>query len=321
MSQLRSMFSRRNLPTALAAAAVAAVASVGGAYGYTVTAPTSVPTTYTDSSPVLPLANLIPGLSASLWTISPTTNLGNYNNAGLDGPGNYSGSASLQGMANEEMLAQNGTITIPPSATNSSGTYYATPLFSWTDTGINTSGYLNQEVGGTVGFFLEGASNGGDPGTIALLPANVPTSVANTSWQDVLFDQQGYVYVSQANSSYNFNTVNGIDDAGEVLLGGNGKVGSGTVVFFRNINGIGGFGSTVPSPSSYTVTFSQAGYYPFEIFYAHTWGNAELNLNFTPVGNAPALGFYTATPEPASVLILAAGAAGLALLGRRIGRA
>ncbi len=291
---------------ALAAAMVAAVtASVGNAMAsYTVTPPTSVPTTFTDSSPVTPPTGLEQGLSAQLWTISPTTNLGNFYPAGLDGGAGNSGSPDLQGMAYEETLAQNGTVTIPPAANAGSGTYYATPLFQFVDTAINTSHYFYTPGGNTVSEFL----NNGDPGTINLLAGvTVPTSVANTAWSDMLFNQSGYAYVSQANSSYSF-TFLGNDDGTEVLLGGNGPIGSGTVVGYQNAGG---------TSSTDTVTFSEVGYYPIEIFNSQTWGGAGLHVNFTPVGNAPNLTFYTATPEPAPWLLLGAGVAAAAFFRRR----
>jgi hypothetical protein len=137
-------------------------------------------------------------------------------------------------------------------------------------------------------------------------------SVQNTPWTDILFDQRGYVYVSQANSSYTFGLQLN-DDGTEILLGGNGAIGSGTVVGFQNANG-GGSSAT-------TVTFTKAGYYPFEIFNSQTWGGANEQANFDPVGNAPALAFYTTTPEPTAALLLAPGVAGLVLLRRRGSRA
>lgn len=296
----------------LAAALVAACASAVGAgnamASYTVTPPSSVPTTFTDSNAVTPSVGLEQGLSAQLWTISPTTNLGNYNPAGLDGGAGTGGIPNLQGMANEEMLAQNGTITIGSAPSAGSGTYYATPLFSFVDTAINTYGHIYAGVGGNVNFFL----GGGDPGFTNLLTGvTVPTSVANTAWNNILFDQSGYVYVPQANSSYTFSLQNN-DDGTEVLLGGNGKTGSGTVVNFENANG--------PS-SSDTITFSKAGYYPIEIFNSQTWGGANLQVSFAPVDtNTPNLVFYTATPEPAPWLLLGTGIASVALLRRRLVR-
>ncbi len=309
MSYPNSSLSNVKLLPAVAAAAIAAVSFIGGARAdYTVTPPTSVPTTFTDSSPVTPPSNLVSGLSAQLWTISPTTNLGNYYPAGLDGGAGTSGSPDFQGMANEETLAQNGTITIPGQPVGS-GTYSATPLFSFIDTGINTSGYVYTTGGSNVESFLAG----NDPGATDLLTGvTVPTSVQNTFWTDILFDQRGYVYVSQANSSYTFGLQSN-DDGTEILLGGNGAIGSGTVVGFQNAKG--------SSATTDTVTFTKAGYYPFEIFNSQTWGGANLQANFVPVSNAPDLTFYTATPEPTAALLLAAGVAGLVLLRRRGSRA
>ena len=307
MSYPNSSLSTSKLLPAVAAAAIAAVSFIGGARAdYTVTPPTSVPTTFTDSSPVTPPSNLVSGLSAQLWTISPTTNLGNYYPAGLDGGAGTSGSPDFQGMANEETLAQNGTITIPGQPAGS-GTYYATPLFSFIDTGINSYGYIFAGVGGNVEFFL----GGGDPSFTDLLTGvTVPMSVQNTPWTDILFDQRGYVYVSQANSSYTFG-LRSNDDGTEILLGGNGAIGSGTVVGFQNAN---------DSSTTDTVTFTKAGYYPFEIFNSQTWGGANLQANFVPVSNAPDLTFYP-TPEPTAALLLAPGVAGLVLLRRRGSRA
>ncbi len=333
MSYPNSSLSTSKLLPAVAAAAIAAVSFVGGARAdYTVTPPGSVPTTYSESSPVTPPSNLVQGLTANLWQITPTTNLVSGGPGNLEGGPGTSGYPDLQGMANLEALAQNGSISVgsdgTPGSPTGSATYNATPYFSFVNTEINTSHVVAMIEQGTVDATLNG--NGNSLATNLINGITTPTSAATTPWQNIIFDQSGYIYVSQANSSYTFavasNDLN--DDGTEILLGGNGKIGSGTVVGFENAsdsvtaNGLATLinGDTYPAATD-TVTFTQAGYYPFEIFNAQTWGGAGENVSFAPVGSAPDLTFYTATPEPTAALLLAAGVAGLVLLRQRGSRA
>ncbi len=333
MSHPNSSLSTAKLLPAVAAAAIAAVSFVGGARAdYTVTPPSSVPTTYTDSSPVTPPSNLVEGLTVNLWQITPTTNLYDGGPGNLEGGPGTSGFPNLQGMANLEALAQNGSISVgsdgTPGSSTGSATYNATPYFSFVNTEINTSHVVAINGGSSIQDTLNGGSN---PLLTDLVSGvNLPPSAATSAWQNIIFDQSGYIYVSQANSSYTFALQaqqNANDDGTEILLGGNGKVGSGTVVGFENAsvsepaNGVATLinGDTY-SAATDTVKFTQAGYYPFEIFNAQTFGGAGENVSFAPVGNAPDLTFYT-TPEPTAALLLAAGAAGLVLLRRRGSRA
>ncbi|MGC8542270.1 MAG: PEP-CTERM sorting domain-containing protein [Phycisphaerae bacterium] len=335
MSYPKSSSATRRLLPAVAAAAIVAVSFVGGVRAdYTVTPPTSVPTTYTDSTPLTQApSNLVQGLTVNLWQITPITNLVEFGPGNLEGGPGTSGFPNLQGMANLEALAQNGSISVGsngvPDSPTGSATYSATPYFSFVNNEINSSHVVAMIEQGTIDATLNGSGN--NLATNLISGINMPASTATAPWQDIIFDQSGYVYVSQANSSYTFavasNDLN--DDGTEILLGGNGKVGSGTVVGFENAsdsvstNGVATLVNAYTYPAvTDTVTFTQAGYYPFEIFNAQTWGGAGENVSFAPVGNAPDLTFYTATPEPAAAWLLAAGAAGLVLLRRRrIGRA
>ena len=333
MSHPNSSLSTAKLLPAVAAAAIAAVSFVGGARAdYTVSPPSSVPTTYTDSSPVTPPSNLVEGLNVNLWTITPTTNLYDGGPGNLEGGPGTSGFPNLQGMANLEALAQNGSISVgsdgTPGSSTGSATYNATPYFSFVNTEINTSHVVAMIEQGTINATLNG--NGNSLATNLIGGITTPTSAGTSAWQNIIFDQSGYIYVSQANSSSTFAVASGDlnDDGTELLLGGNGKVGSGSVVGFENASGseaTNGVATLINgdtySAATDTVTFTQAGYYPFEIFNAQTWGGAGENVSFAPVGNAPDLTFYTATPEPTAALLLAPGAAGLVLLRRRVRRA
>ena len=138
---------------ALASAMVAAVtASVGNAMAsYTVTPPTSVPTTFTDSTPLAnPPTNLVQGLTANLSLITPTTNLVSGGPGNLEGGPGTSGYPNLQGMSNLEALAQNGSITVlsngTPGTGTGSATYTSTPYFSFTDTAINSNHFVVQVI-------------------------------------------------------------------------------------------------------------------------------------------------------------------------------
>jgi hypothetical protein len=320
---------RQRLLAAATLAGVVAVASISGAAtAYSVTPPTTVPTTYTDSSPITPPSNLTPGLTANLWTISPTTNLVQYGPGNLEGGPNTSGYPNLQGMANLEALAQNGTISVEsngmPGSAVGSATYNATPYFSFTDSAINTNKIVAIGGGGaTIATVLSGAGN--NLATDLVSGISLPASASTNTWNNVIFDQAGYVYVSQANSSYTFalasNDLN--DDGTEVLLGGTGQVGSGKVVAFQNASDIESTNgvATLVGGNTYaaavdTVTFTQAGYYPIEIFNAQTFGGAFENVSFAPVNNAPALSFYT-TPEPAPMALMGTSLGGLAVFGLR----
>jgi hypothetical protein len=294
---------------------------------YVVTPPASVPTSFTDSSPVT-LTNVTPGLTASLWLI-PNVFGGAGNLEGGDGTYGY---PNLQGMANLETLAQTGTITVQTGGTpgTSAGalTYTATPYFTFTDTAINTNHLVAIGGGGnSIENVLNGTATPLDTNLVS--GVTLPASAATTPWNNLIFDQTGYVYVSQAGSSYTFavasNDLN--DDGTELLLGGNGAVGSGSVVGFQNAssstptNGLATLmnGYTYAAATD-TVTFTKAGYYPFEIFNAQTWGGAFENVSFVPTNGAPDLVFYTngtSVPEPSSAALILAGLSGLPFLRRR----
>ncbi len=247
-----------------------------------VTPPSSVPNTYTASGPVATsTVGLTLGLSETNYGITPTQYL-YYGGSYLEGSNTTDlGYPTLQGMANLEMLAINGSITVSPSPAGGSGNYSATVTGSATDTGINTN-------------------------------SGIHTGIPN----DAIRDEIGYVYVSQAGQTYDFN-LNNNDDGTEVFLGGNGTTASGTVVVAQNADN--SLGANVSTNTA--VTFSSAGLYRFEIFNAQTWGSSDFNFTYaadSSTPGAPPLVFYSGSvPEPAPMVILGIGAVGLMLLRRR----
>jgi hypothetical protein len=324
--------SRKAALLTVSALALSIAAARSAKADYVVTPPASVPTSYTDSTPVT-LTNVSQGLAASLWTFS-----GGSDN--LEGGSGTFGYPNLQGMANLETLAQTGTITTLPSGTPGTGTgaltYTATPYFSFTDTAINSNGFV--AIGGG-GSSIQSVLNGSATiyTTNLVNGVTLPTSAATTPWNYIIFDQSGYVYVAQPGSSYTFAVASGgfNDDGTEILLGGNGAIGSGSVVGFQNANSIepsNGIatlfnGAKTYSAATDTVTFTQAGYYPFEIFNAQTYGGAAENVSFLPTTTTtPDLVFVTGTPvqssvpEPSSATLILAGLAGMPLLRRRRGQ-
>ena len=269
-----------------------AALSSGRATAATVTPPPSVPSTYSVSGPVATsTAGYTLGLSATQYSISPTTNLYSGGPGNLEGGPGTSGYPNLQGMANLETLALNGTISvgsngIPGSATGSA-TYTASITSTSTDTGINTN-----------------------------------SGISTTLTNNAILDQIGYVYAPLAGQTYDFNLPGGDtnDDGTEVFLGGNGTTASGTVVAAQNADEALGVSADT------AVTFTSAGLYRFEIFNAQTWGGSGLNFTYTAdstTPSAPALTFYsggiapTAAPTPTPLALAAVGLIGLGMLGLR----
>ncbi len=325
---------RRSVAAQFAAVSVLVLAAGHAKADYVVTPPASVPTSFTDSTPVT-LTNVTPGLTASLWLISPGSQLYQGGPGNLEGGPGTSGYPNLQGMANLETLAQNGTITTLPSGAPGTGTgqltYTASPYFSFTDTAINSYHFVAIGGGGnTIQNVLD--ANGNGLATNLVSGITLPGSASSNTWNNIVFDQSGYVYVSQAGSSYTFAVASGglNDDGTELLLGGNGQIGSGNVVGFQNANSIEPsngvatlMNGTTYSAATDTVTFTEAGYYPFELFNAQTWGGAFENVSFVPTNGAPNLVFVNGTPvqsavpEPSSAALILAGLASLPLARRR----
>ncbi len=245
--------------TALSAGVVAAtLPSLAAHASVLITPPAAVPNTYTDSAMLTgSTAGYALGLAATNYAITPSSGLYSGSPGALEGGQGASGYPTLQGMANLESMVANGSITV--SGGSGSGayttTYSANFVSSFRDTGIN--------------------SNNG---------------IATSEPINSIIDEIGYVYVSQANSTYDFN-VNPADDGTEILLGGNGTTGNGTVVAAQNANQT--LGSTVSSDTA--VTFTAAGLYAIEIFNAQTWGGTAFNFSATPTGSASPLAFYSAS--------------------------
>ncbi len=170
---------------AMSAGVVSATLPGMAAHASVVIPPASVPNTYLDSAVLMnsSTAGYALGLAATNYSISPTTGLYSGSPGALEGGPGASGYPTLQGMANLETMVSNGSITV--SGGTGSGayttTYNANFVSSFWDTGINS---------------IDSISTGE--------PANS------------IIDEIGYVYVSRANSTYDFN-VNPADDGTEGL--------------------------------------------------------------------------------------------------------
>ena len=243
---------------------ISAAMMAAAARAAVVTPPSSVPSTYTDSTPLAgSAAGYDLGLAAVNYAISPTTGLYSGSPGALEGGPGASGFPTLQGMANLETMVLNGSVTV--SGGTGSGayttTYNANFVSSFRDTSINTT-------------------------------AGIATSLPG----DSIVNEMGYVYVSQAGATYNFN-VNPADDGTEVFLGStslNSTTGSGTVVAAQNANQT--MGSNVSSDTA--VTFADIGLYSFEIFNAQTWGGTNYDFTYAPAStnpSAPSLVFYSSS--------------------------
>ncbi len=260
-SGLRAARAKKVKLTIWSTGVISAAMMAAAARAAVITPPTSVPLTYTDSTQLAAsAAGYDLGLAAINYAISPTTGLYPGSPGALEG---VSGYPTLQGMANLENMVLNGSVTV--SGGTGSGayttTYDANFVSSFRDTGINTS-------------------------------AGIATSLPG----DSIINEMGYVYVSQANTTYDFN-VNPADDGTEVFLGStllNSATGSGIVVAAQNANQT--LGSNVSSDTA--VTFTNTGLYSFEIFNAQTWGGTSYDFTYAPASSnpsAPSLVFYSSS--------------------------
>jgi hypothetical protein len=155
--------------------------------------------------------------------------------------------------------------------------------------------------------------------TYTVPPAQQPTQIANSAMVIT-----GYIAISQA-GTYNFNL--GSDDSSLLYIGGQQVV---------NNDGQKNFGF-----ASGAATFTQAGLYTITLDYAEASGSAGLEFSVENSAGACVIGtanctggaaqtgaFYsslpataTATPEPASLSVLATGVAAIFGLRRRRRRA
>lgn len=274
---------------AIAAGLACAALPGGWALAGAVTPPSSVPSTFTASQTVnVNNANL--GLAATIYQITTSGN-GNLNPgySSLEQNGGY---PTLQGMANLETLAGNGSYSFANSSTGRTDAYTATKYGTFTNTYINTQSSGVQAIG---------IGGGGSPisSVVALINnanSNLPSSATTDTWNNVILDQTGYVYAT-AGQQFLFQLPgsDSNDDGTEILIGGTGAIGSGTVIAAQNAD------QSLSSASySTTVTFQNTGYYRFELFNAQTWGGAGLNLAITPAGPTQgSLTFYNGGTIPA----------------------
>lgn len=127
-----------------------------------------------------------------------------------------------------------------------------------------------------------------------------------TSINGTIFEAMGYIDIPQAgvNQAYTFSIANNADDAGRVIIGGNGAPGTGTIVAEQNYND-----NPMAVASSNTVEFTAAGLYPIEVLTYQDVGGASFGFTIT---GAPYS--FTITPEPSSIVAIF-GLTGMGLIG------
>jgi hypothetical protein len=119
---------------------------------------------------------------------------------------------------------------------------------------------------------------------------------------DTIFDALGYINVSLADvdQTYTF-TINQADDAGRVMIGGNGTPGSGTTIVELNYAG-------QLSPSSQTVEFTEAGLYSIEVLTYQGVGGSDFTLDTSVTGSGTSVVYdIGAVPEPSTWALLSVG--------------
>jgi hypothetical protein len=150
-------------------------------------------------------------------------------------------------------------------------------------------------------------SGSGYPSTAGYLGADAAGNALTDAggYGDTIFDALGYINVSLAdvNQTYTF-TLNQADDAGRVMIGGNGTPGSGTMIVEQNF--VGGL-----SPSSQTVKFTTPGLYDVEVMTYQGGGGSDFTLTTSVTGAGSSVVYDVGpVPEPSTWALMLLGAAG-----------
>jgi hypothetical protein len=155
-------------------------------------------------------------------------------------------------------------------------------------------------------------ANAGD--TVDYLGADAAgAALTDTSaYGDTVFDALGYINVSLADvdQTYTF-TLSQADDAGRVMIGGNGTPGSGTTIVEQNY-------ASQLSPATQTVEFTTPGLYDVEVLTYQGVGGSDFTLNTSVTGSGASVVYDVGpVPEPSTWALLLSGLVPLAVWRRR----
>ncbi len=278
--------------------------TVGSAFTYQITASTT-PTSFNASGlpgglTVNTSSGAITGTPTAAGTSSVTVSA---TNASGTGSATLTLTVSASGVSfSSPSSVTAGSVGLNESVFHSVGEPPLTGYTAPTDT--NIAAVDTYVVGHTPAYVFLNANTGfnytGGSTVSAYLGADAAGSAATDSTANlgVVYDAIGYINIpsSGVNKPYTFAIANA-DDAGRVLIGGNGTPGTGTIIVEQNFTSSG-----LTYPATQTVTFTQAGLYPIEVLtyqdvggasFHFTVSGASYTYNIAATGSAPVINSAT----------------------------